>query len=249
MLDGLPSLFEYVIGLVTRHRRCDSLAVVVHHLLGDIANAADFALTRCLPRILVEPNLQDTKMALKYLKGAEVANRAFENVDQCLQRLVPAAWKLYMDAARRMLRNEVDRGGFRPIHMKDAWLWFDAFNVDYVCCLVNPVNPVLTVSAVNIQSWLTAAGERRVRNRSVPLSEQKVERPPIIAKSAWSISDPAVVRDLQAIGLTRVNELRETNLQYASWLTANCTLEQLVAPHEGTLSDDGGAWHRPRTRG
>jgi hypothetical protein len=247
LLEGLPSLFEYIIGLVTRHRRCDSMAVVIYHLLGDVANAAENALTRHLPATLNEPYLQKPNHGTPYIGWAHFTNRDFEMVDRCLQRLEHAAWKLYMDAAWRMMANKnVDRAGFRPISIKDTYVWFDVFNADYVCCVVKPFEPVLTVSAVNIESWLNAAAERRVKNRSSgPPLHGIEERPPVVTKSTWSISDRATVSELQAVGLTRLNEMRETTHRFASWLTANCTLEQLLAPHQGTLSDQERSCHRP----
>jgi hypothetical protein len=249
LLEGLPSLFEFIIGMVTRHRRCDSMAVVIYHLLGDVTNAAESALTRHLPATLNEPWLQKPHHGTPYIGWAHMTNRGFERVDWCLQRLEHAAWKLYMEGAWRMIGNKVgDFAAFRPIFMKDTYLWFDVFKADYVCCVVKPFEPLLTVSAVNIESWLSAAAERRAKNSvDQPLAYLTVELPPVVTKSTWSISDRATIGELQAVGLTRLNEMRESTHRFASWLTANCTLEQLVAPHQGTLSDQERSSHRPES--
>ena len=51
MLGGLPAFSEYVIRIstVARGRPCGSLALVVYHLLGDMANAAELALSHYFP--------------------------------------------------------------------------------------------------------------------------------------------------------------------------------------------------------
>jgi hypothetical protein len=203
-------------------------------------------LTHYLPLTLAEPFLQNSSLGPPYHKWALFTNDDFKIVDQCVQRLVPAAWKLYRDAAwERLFNEDADRGGFRPITMKHTWKWFDVVNIEYVCCRINAADPVLTVSAVNIESLLKKGA---LGHLDRPTSDRKEEPRPVVTKSTWSISDRATVRELQAVGLTRLNEMRGTMLQFASWLTANCTLEQLVAPHQGTFSDEAQYWHRPDIR-
>jgi hypothetical protein len=237
-----------MMGMVIQHRRCDSLAIVILHLLGDVANAAELALTHYLPLTLTEPYLQNSSLGPPYHKWALFTNDDFQIVDQCVQRLVPVAWKLYQDAARDLLFSEnLHRSGFRPITMKHAWTWFDVVNSDYVCCRINAADPVLTVSALNVKSWLNLPAESRVESRSAQPSDQ-IDVLPTLVKSSWPISDRATVKELQAVGLTRLNEMRGTILRFGSWITANCTLEQLIAPHKGTFSDDARYWHRPDIR-
>ena len=71
MLEGLPSLFEYVIGVVTRQRQRGSLAVVLYHLLGDVVNAAEHALTDYFPLTLSESFLHNSSIGTPYQKWAQ----------------------------------------------------------------------------------------------------------------------------------------------------------------------------------
>jgi hypothetical protein len=229
VFEGLPFLFEYVIGMVAGQRRRDSLGVVIHHLLGDVVNAAEYALTHYFPLTLTESFLQNSSIGTPYQKWAKFTNDDFQKVDHCLRRLVPTAWQSWAEPIDRSSREKV-------VSTKDAWYWFYTINTQYACCVVNPEEPVLNVSAINIDGWVAAAGGRFLSfwNRPWDRTEQP---PPIVTKSAWGIVDRATVMDLQVIGLTRLEELRVAMSRFAVWLRANCTMEELTAPHQGTLSD------------
>ncbi|WP_437566813.1 hypothetical protein [Sorangium sp. So ce542] len=61
--------------------------------------------------------------------------------------------------------------------------------------------------------------------------------PPIVALTRRDISDRTVIAELREVGLGNLRELRRLNHQFALRLRSNCTIEELTAPHSGTLSD------------
>jgi hypothetical protein len=61
--------------------------------------------------------------------------------------------------------------------------------------------------------------------------------PPIVTQSVHNISDRAAIVELQRVGLANVEQMRALNERFARWLLANCTMEAIVAPHSGALSD------------
>jgi hypothetical protein len=134
LLEGLPSLFDYVIGMVTGQPRRDSLAVVIYHLLGDVVNAGGHALTHYFPQTLTEPFLQNSSIGTPYQKWAKFTNDDFQKVDHCLRRLVPTAWQSWAEPIDRSSREEVGS-------IKDAWYWFYTINTQYACCVVNSDEP------------------------------------------------------------------------------------------------------------
>ncbi|WP_437739162.1 hypothetical protein WMF39_25820 [Sorangium sp. So ce1504] len=87
MLEGLPAFSEYVIRIstVARGRPCGSLALVVYHLLGDMANAAELALSHYFPLTLTEPYLQNSSLGSPYQKRATFTNEDFGNL-YCFRR-------------------------------------------------------------------------------------------------------------------------------------------------------------------
>ena len=61
--------------------------------------------------------------------------------------------------------------------------------------------------------------------------------PPIVALTTRDISDRTAIAEMRELGLANLRELRRMNHQFALWLRGNCTMEELTAPHDGTLSD------------
>ena len=131
MLEGLPSLFDFLISGVIRERHRCSLSVVIYHLLGDVANAAEYALTHYFPLTLTESFLQNSSLGTPYMKWAKCTNDDFQKLDNCIRRLVPAAWCWYEEA---VCRPDYDRSA-AP---KDAWRWFHTLKTEYAACAVNP---------------------------------------------------------------------------------------------------------------
>ena len=102
MLEGLPSVFDYLISGVTRERHRGSLVVVLYHLLGDVVNAAEHALTHYFPLTLAESFLQNSSLGTPYQKWAKFTNDDFRKLDECVRRLIPAAWSWSMMRAARL---------------------------------------------------------------------------------------------------------------------------------------------------
>jgi hypothetical protein len=225
VFGGLPNLFDHVSGVATRMRQRGSLQVVVYHLLGDILNAAEYALTHYFPLTLAEPFLQNSSIGTPYQKWAKFTNEDFQKVDHCIRRLVPAAWECYEDAEEPSAST------------KDAWHWFYSLLTAYNCCVVDPGMPALTLTMLHLDGWVDAVGGRfrNVVNR--PDWERTEPPPPILTKSACDISDRQAIADLQRVGLTRLEEMRRLNARFAGWIRAHCTMEEMTAPHRGTLSD------------
>jgi hypothetical protein len=230
VLAGLPSLFEYLIGGVTRERHRGSLVVVVYHLLGDVVNAAEYALTHYFPLTLTESFLQNSSIGTPYQKWAKFTNDDFQKLDQCVRRVVPAAWNWYEEAVDRPDRE-------LSAATKDAWHWFHAVNTQYAACVVNPSEPALTLSALNIGGWVEPAGSRFLNVWNRPPWDEREPPPPIVTKATRDISDRSSVAELQRAGLARLEELRGLTAGFAGWLRAHATMEELTAPHRGTLSD------------
>jgi hypothetical protein len=182
MLEGLPSVFRYTTDLVRRAPHRDSLAVVIYHLLGDVVNAAELALTHYFPLTLTESFLQNSSIGTPYQKWAKFTNEDFQKVDQCLQRLVPAGWNCYWE----------DHGYPSPgeaATLKVAWHWFHTLNTRYVCCSVRADEPELTLSAVNIDGWVEHGGTGFLLLLNRGRWEPPVDVPPLVTKRTLAISD------------------------------------------------------------
>jgi hypothetical protein len=230
VLEGLPSLFDYLIGGVTRAPHRGSLAVVIYHLLGDAVNAAEHALTHYLPLTLTESFLQGSSLGTPYQKWAKFTNEDFKKLDQCVRRLVPAAWNWYDEA--------VDRATVELFaSRKDAWHWFHTVNTQYAACVVNPSEPELTVSAFNLGGWVEPVGGRFLNVWNRPPWDDAEPPPAIVTKATHDICDRAAVRELQRMGVARLAELRGLVARFAGLLRAHCTMGEITAPHSGTLSD------------
>jgi hypothetical protein len=230
ILEGVPSLFRYTVGLAADLPHRTSLAIVVYHLLGDVVNAAGHALTHYLPLTLTESFLQNSSLGTPYQKWAKFTNEDFQKVDGCLRRLVPAVWTSY-DVCHGDLRADM------PVTIKDAWSWFYALNTTYTCCAVNPDAPELTTAAINLAGWAESGGTRFLKVRNRPAWEPQIEAPPIVTWATVSIQDRSVIGRLHQTGLETLGELRRIVAEFAVWLRSNYTMEAVTAPHPGTLSD------------
>ena len=230
MLEGLPAFSAYVIRIstVARRRPCGSLSLVVYHLLGDMANAAELALSHYFPLTLTEPYLQNSSLGSPYQKWATFTNEDFGTLDECARRVVRAAWKAYEEAV-----SSVD-GDWSA---KDAWHWFHSVYTEYASCVVSKAEPLLTRSTVSLVGWVepgTYAFSNVVNRPDPPAST-----PPIVAFTTRDISDRAAIAEMHEFGYANLRELRRLNHELALWLRSNCTMDELTAPHDGTLSD---AW-------
>jgi hypothetical protein len=230
MLEGLPAFSEYVIriGTVARARPCGSLALVVYHLLGDMANAAELALNHYFPLTLAEPYLQNSSLGSPYQKWATFTNKDFGVLDECVRRVVRAGWRAYEEAVR-----SVD-GDWST---KDAWHWFHSVYTGYASCIVHVEEPSLTLSTVSLVGWVAPGAHAfsNVVNRPDP----PASTPPPVAFTTRGISDRTAIAEMRELGEANLRALRRLNHDFAGWLRDNCTLDELTAPHEGTLS---GTW-------
>jgi hypothetical protein len=231
MLYGFPEFFDFVVELIKADSRRGSLAIVIHYLLGDLVNAAEHALTHYFPLTLSEQFLQNSSLGTPYQKWARFTNEDFQKVDLGLRRLIPAVWKLYDETS------EFGTGAPNSGNTKDAWYWFYKVNTEFACCIVNPDEPALTVTALNIAGWVNTANGRFLNlvNRPKPLPP--LERPPITANSTHDIRDRTVIEELHKIGLSRTQEMRAATEHLAILLQRTCTIEGVTSSHDGTLFD------------
>jgi hypothetical protein len=93
--------------------------------------------------------------------------------------------------------------------------------------------PSLALSVVDPNAWIDATD-----GQFLPLWT-RAERPPppVVTKVVSDISDRASVLELHRRGLTRVDAMRASNARLARWIVRHCTLEDVCAPHRGTLDD------------
>ncbi|MGK3966636.1 hypothetical protein WMF01_39290 [Sorangium sp. So ce1667] len=228
MLEGLPTLSEYVICIstVARKRPCGSLALVIYHLLGDMVNAAEHALGHYFPLTLTEPFLQNSSLGSPCQKWATFTNEDFGMLDACARRVVVAGWKAYEEAFGSL-------AGDRS--RKDAWHWFHSVYTQYASCVVSHEGPSLTFSTVSLMGWVEPGAHTFMNLVNRP--DPQASTPPIVALTTRDISDRTAIAEMRELGLANLRELRRLNHQFALWLRGNCTMEELTAPHDGTLSD------------
>jgi hypothetical protein len=242
VFEGLPNLVGYVTGLATRLRQRGSLQVVVYHVLGDLVNAAEHALIHYFPLTLAEPFLQNSSIGTPYQKWAKITNEDFEHVDQCVRLLLPLAWGCYeKNVWDRSEDEERPFGGL----VKDTWIWLNYIRIRYNCCIVDQYVPTLTISTLHLDSWVDTDGRRVLNVDNLPRWARPELSPQIVTESAFDIADRGTIAELQRIGLTRLDEMRRLNDRFATWIRTHCTMEEITAPHQGTL-DNSLSRLRPR---
>jgi hypothetical protein len=217
VFEGFPELFAGTTRSAHQPRR--SLSVVVYRLLGDLVNACQHALIHHLPLSLEAPCLQSIPLGTAYQEWAKLTNEDFQKVDECLQRIVPAAWNCYYETG---------------LPSKLAWRWFWALKKKYASCVVNPGQPFLTISTVSQTKW--ADPEQLTAADVSPDSPVRV--PTAVAKATFNIADRRKILELQSAGLLRVQQMREFTAKFGEWLSANCTMEQITATYRGIYRDD-----------
>ena len=244
VLQGLPSLFDYVVAEVTARRQQDSFPIVIYHLLGDVTNAIESALPDYFVVSLDSPGLQNSSRGTPYQAWAQVCNESFEKVDKCMRRLMPAVLHWFDETSS-------DRMCEHGEGVKDAWHWFRTVTEEYACCVIKEDESVLILSSINLPGWLDEEGRFLPIWTQAAWSEGEVQLPfwreipwqkgeplpPIVLKSARELRDRSALVELRRDGLERLNKLRTLNARLAAWLCANYTMEQITAPHGGTLSD------------
>lgn len=241
MLEGLPTVFAYIVDMITAQRQKSSLAIAIHYLLEDVANAVDFATTHYLPLTLREPFLQNSSIGTPYQKWVKFTNEDFENVDRCLRRLIPAAWQWYDQTVDLSSHEEAAA-------LKVAWGWLDCIFTEYVSVVINPDEPTITLSSINMKGWMDPLGQRFLNVWIDPSKDHPKQLPQVVTTFNLDIADRSQVTELQQTGRACLLELRKQISRLSLWLQDNYTMAELLAPHKGTLSD-GSFWERPcRTR-
>jgi len=245
VLEGLPDVFEWAISLVKQRRR-GSLQIVIYHLLGDVVNAADVALTRYGSLAQREPYSEQSRVGTAYEKWAKSANDDFEKLDACVRRLLLAVGNWYEQTMDRS-------GGWEEAACQYAWQWFNSAEHRYASCVVDARKPALTLAAITVGGWVEQSSGRFIFGGAGRPVDSHGEYQ-IVAESVHDISERGTAMALQREGLRRLEEMRALNAGFAEWLRAECTLEEVTAPHDGTLSNDllgdgrKGSWRRDWSR-
>lgn len=239
MLEGLPTIFAYVVDIITAQRQKSSLAAAILFHLEDVANAVDYATTHYFPLSLREPFLQNSSIGTPYQKWAKFTNEDFANVDRCLRRLIPPVWLWYDQTVDQSSHDEFAA-------LKVAWGWLDCVFNEYICVDISPDEPTLTLSTINMNGWVDPISKRFLNVWNVPLNDRPQQVPEVVTTSKVDIADRSQITELQQTGRSRLMELRSEANRLSNWLQANYAKNELLAPHKGTLSD--GSFREPTCR-
>jgi hypothetical protein len=226
MLDGLPEFFQYTSRLVLKGNLRGPLPVVVYHHMGDLLNAANYAMTHYFPLTLEESFLQNSRHGTPYQKWALFTNQDFATMDECFRRLLVAMSRYYAEAAGAF--NESDA-------LKDAWHWAYAAATAYASCRVERDEMKLTLSRLNLTGWTSSTDSWFVRARE-RLSQRPENLPPIVAKDTVDIRDRSVVYGLHREGLSQLRQLEQILTLFRTNLRTSLSIGDVLASHEGHLS-------------
>jgi hypothetical protein len=231
MLEGVPEFVDYVIATVPEQPAKSSLAVVAYHLLGDVVNASDLALTHYLPLTLNEEYLQNSSIGSPYQKWAKFTTEDFRDVDHTLQRLMPVAWQLYEGYVSATVP---EPGRVK----KSAWRLYAAINERYRSCMVDRDTPSLTMSVINPARLLQQVTDQRTCDRPEwKFRESDADGEQTLLTLRVDISDRSVVTGLQRAGLERLGEMRASKGRFGEWLRSNYTMEDVTSEHGSTLNE------------
>ena len=241
MLEGLPDLFEWTVGMVTNRRQHDSLQVVVFHLLGDLQNAAAVGLSQLFSHVknMSRPTLQPFGSPISWQNSAKTddherwvrhSNEDFERVDACVHRLMLALGLWCSQTADWRDENDFFSNW-------DAYFWLHAVKAEYVSCVVGTPWGSLTYASLDVAGFVDSVSWRFLPIWSPNRRQDEVERPAVVTKVVHELSDTAANFELQRLGFERLEKMRVCHDAFAAWLRANCTMEEVTAPHSKTLSD------------
>jgi len=205
--EGIPELFDYAVELVKLKPLRDSLAIVAYHLLADVLEDADHALRHYLTLSLSEHYLQNSYHGSPYKKWAYVNNDNFGMLDKNIKLLVPFIEKIHSE-----IMSDPTKLGHDS---KAPYRWFHAVREEYVSCLVNADEPILTLYSISFKGWFDGQNW----DNPVRLSEH-----PVVTSHTVPIADRLVLVEIQQTGLKRVVKMKASLTQLANWLQINYTM-------------------------
>ena len=226
--EGIPKLFDVVIDLVEHRPVRDIKSIVAFDLLNEIMAAAEHAIVHYFSLTLNEDFLQKSHLGAPYQKWASVTNENFQKVDQYLKSLIPIIelfesecynYTTFLIEERPELKDYLS--SFNGAGYRNALTWLYSLKKEYACCIVNPDEPSLTLSAIKFDGWLDATSGRFT-------SELRYEEPPVVIKSEIAITDRSILQDLQSIGSRRTQDLNSSVKLLATWLEANYTMSDII---------------------
>ncbi|HEY2585192.1 MAG TPA: hypothetical protein VGI81_05455 [Tepidisphaeraceae bacterium] len=230
MFEGLPDVGEYVARLVLRRRVPGPLGIVIYHHLGDLMNAAEYALSHYFPISLDEPYLQNSSLGTPYQKWAYFTNKDFAEAAECLRRLIVATFHYYEHTNDSRHSDEITT-------LKDASHWFREMATGYACCVIDPDRQRLATTAVDVTPFADSETTRfrNVWNRP-PWERSDGPSPTVVRRTVIDIDDRYVVHRLHAEGAARLRQLRRVRDELANGLKSVLTVDDVLAGHAGHLS-------------
>lgn len=217
--EGIPELFDYVIGLVKQKSQRNSYAIKVFEMLGDIVKATDHAMFHYLTLTLSESFLQNSSRGTPYQKWSEVTNENFQRVDQSIKPLLPVIPSLLMGQINPLTSNGVDDVSS---FIKYACHWSSVVDEEYISCAVDRDEPLITVSAIRTDDSLESVF------RTYTAIQHIEGKHPVVKKTIIDIANRSILTEIQRVGIGRVGELRSYLTEFASWLEANYTMTDVT---------------------
>ncbi len=212
---GLPEFFKLVIDVVERRSYRDSLSIVAFHMLADILKDSEHAIVHYFTLTLSEPFLQNSQTGTPYQKWADQTNQNFQRIDQHIKLLFPIFQHLAHDTYDHCT------GKSAIGELKRACIWYSRLLDGYGCCVVSLDEQSMTLSAINIDGWIEPDSDPVAFKSDFGAS-------PAVIKSEICISDRAVLKEIQQIGLSRIEELRSLLTHCAAWLETNFSMKDIT---------------------
>ena len=219
LYEGIPEFIDFAISLVEHKPKCDSLAIVAYHLLGDIVHAAEHGLRHYLTLTLEESFLQNSHIGTPYQKWAKFTSEDFKSLDICLKSLIPVLDDIYSEISM------VD-DSYGAESRRSSFLWFAEFDKRYTSCVVSFNTASLTVSAINFGGWLDVS---YMKFGNVYCFKTA----PVVTKTEMPVVDRSVLLELQRVGKIRVEKMKTSLVRLAGWLEVNYTMADVIASRRG----------------
>lgn len=217
MYEGIPELFDFVIGLVEYKPVHDSWAIVAYHLLSELLKTAHHALVHYFTLTLNEEFLQNSHIGAPYQKWAKFTNDDFQAVDKCLKALLPVISHMYSEISNV----DYSYGGGST---RSEWIWLETLKKKYTCCQINQGNPSLTLSTINFDGWLEHSRKKFGNVYSFKTA-------PVVIKTKLHIADRSILIEQMNVGKARLDKMMDSLDRLAKWLEANYTIAEVTATH------------------
>lgn len=215
MYEGIPELFDFVIGLIEYKPVHDSWAIFAYHLLSELLKAAHHALVHYFTLTLNENFLQNSQIGTPYQKWAKFTNDDFQAVDKCLKALLPVINHMYSEISCV----DYSYGGGST---RSEWKWMETLNKKYTCCQINRDKPSLTLSTINFDGWLEHSRKKFGKVYSFKTA-------PVVIKTELHIADRSILIEQMKVGKARFNNMRDSLARLAKWLEVNYTMAEVTA--------------------